>query len=307
MLKRGISLTALGLLLCSGAGLHAAGLRLEGKLIVRNGNADGARMVVVSKDETTVLDRGLDHILLDLKLHASYLIAFERPGFISKQLLFNTGVPEGMDADYSFPFQVTLDALPQGQPLEYAGPVGYIHFDAQINAFGYSTDYRIAKDEALDERLRAADRKPAAVVAMPLNTGSTPLPAARNPYAQLAPTISKVSPVVHVLASSPLQQQTAPRGLVSGELIGPSQKRPDRGMLLARVDGPDANGDLTSEPGQATREVLVEPLRVITVVKRQQEGRVIEYRRVASYYGGVTYFEDGRPCSADTYHQGIGR
>jgi hypothetical protein len=55
-------------------------------------------------------------MVLQLDLQQSYLLSIERPGCISKQLVFNTTVPscciraEG----YSFPFQVNLEAPPHG-------------------------------------------------------------------------------------------------------------------------------------------------------------------------------------------------
>ncbi len=300
--------TAFGLLLLGSGHLHAAGLSLEGKLILRNGNLDGARVVLVSSDETKVLDRGLDHFQLDLKLHRSYLIAFERPGFISKQLLFNTGVPAGSEAAYTFPFQVTLDPLPQGQPVEYAGPVGYIHFDPQVNGFGYSTDYRIAKDDVLDGRLRAVASTLATAGATPTSAAGTLGGTMRNPYAQLAPTLSKVAPVVHVLAPSPDQPQSTQRGLVPEEWMESVAKRSGNSGLMARADGQSTDAaDGAGNGMRWSREVKVEPLRVITIVKLEQGGREVEYRRVASYYGGVTYFQDGRPCTADTYTRATGR
>jgi hypothetical protein len=55
----------------------------------------GAKVILVSDaGEEQVITHGLDRMVLQLDLQQSYLLSIERPGCISKQLVFNTTVPE---------------------------------------------------------------------------------------------------------------------------------------------------------------------------------------------------------------------
>lgn len=293
-------------------------LRLNGMLVVKGKSMDGARVIVVAHDQAPkVITQNLTRFNLTLELQKEYLLSFERPGCMSKQLQFSTKVPDGrvLPGGFDFPFQVTLEPVPAGEHMEYAGPVGYIHYDATVGDFSYSTDYRINKDDILSNRLKEAQkeldevkpsvakpdeaRKPEAVrkvertrVARPT---TDPKPEVLGPNEQLAPTVRRVAPMVHVLQTPDANEAATPR-----------EERAVRVELRPAV----VEEPLQTVPGRTSameKEVLVDPLRVSTVITHTEDGRKVEYRRVVSYYGSVTFFRNGRPCSADTYYRGIGQ
>lgn len=266
-------------------------------LLVRGLPLDGARILVVSRNGAPrTITEHLAGFTLDLELHDTYLLSFERPGCIGKQLLFNTEVPAGQaPMDYRFPFQVTLETAGPGQ-LEYAGPVGYIHFDERNGDFGYSTDYRIAKDSSLAAKLdqaRVQFRETAtAPVRQPVQAAQQARPVRTGAYEQVAPMTSRVAPKVHVLESSPRPVQGG---------VGPGRTEVPGGEAPALAS-------LVPERGQGWRsEVQVDPLRVTTILTRDADGSQVEYRRVVSYYGSITYFRNGRPCSEATYLRETGQ
>ena len=55
-----------------------------------------------------------------------------------------------------------------------------------------------------------------------------------------------------------------------------------------------------------SEELVVERLRVTTIVRVVLNDVTTEYRRVAHYHGGVTHFMNGSPCSEAVYREGTG-
>lgn len=251
-----------------------------------------------------MLTAGLTRFRLELELQKDYLLSFERPGCMSKQLQFNTRVPPyAAVGGFRFPFQVTLETMRTGERTEYIGPVGYIHYDESLGEFGYSTDYRIAKDEVLGARLEKArtvlnaketggEHRASVKRASAKEEGleERPAPERLLAHERVAPTARHVPPMVHVLDAPSARPATA-----GAEAIRPVLPEESK---LAEVYHGRSGVDLQSE-------VLVEPLHVTTIVTRTEGMQTTEYRRVVSYYGSITYFINGRPCSADVYRQGI--
>lgn len=314
------------LMLASGPLLGFAGpeaLLVDVKVIVKGLPMEGTRVIVVSRDrEQRVVDENVSHFKLELGLQEDYLFSFERPGCMSKQLRFNTAVPPERISPrgYSFPFQVTLEPMPPGQRMEYAGPVGYIHFDEATGNFGYSTDYRIERDPVMEQRLESVRAKIDAPAAMARtersgNNGEPERMAVPQPRAegtatralhlgeQMAPTVGRVAPKVHVLVTldDPVPGPSPGPGETSAGAAVRAWARQAHPQEGKAVDGPSASRDGV----QIESEVKVERLHVTTIVTRHEGNKRTEYRRVASYYGGITYFRDGRPCSAEVYDQGI--
>lgn len=303
-----------------------AGLNLDGIMMVKGMSMTGARVIILGPDRSSrVLTEGLDHFTLRLELNTEYLLSFEREGCVSKQLQFNTSVPQGYPAGegFYFPFQVTLEPMPKGQTFAYAGPVGSIHFDKYINAFGYDTDYRVAKDEVLTKRLELVrteiERKAAAdlvPVAIPLS-GTVPSIGVKNPeitpvtpYEVIAPTVSRTAPMVHVLETPKEGMEVVPTATqpthAALDEIRPSKPGPE---LLALSTMPKENTIQSPAvmPSYRWKEVQADRLHVITTIKVPEGGREVEYRRVVSYYGGTTYFCDGTACSEQSYERAIAR
>lgn len=308
-----------------------AQLHLDGMLIVKGLPLDGSQVIVITKDgEAQVLNENLSHFTLNLELQKEYLVSFERPGCVSKQLRFNTNVPISAvnPEGFRFPFQVTLEPSPQGQHIEYAGPVGYIQYDKKLNDFSYSTDYRMLKDDFLAKELEVVQTKlrSTAAPSSPLTTipadehAHGPSASTRSlvriepvtpvaPYEVIAPVVSRTAPMVHVLGNSEIP---APGPLSMPEPVpSPMLKQarevapltePERPVIAVRAPEPKID-----EPTGMETEVQVDSLRVITITRFRKGTDTDEYRRVVSYYGGTTYFCNGYACSADTYQREVNR
>lgn len=300
-------------------------LHLDGILIVKGLPLEGSQVIVITRDgEAQVLTRGLARFTLDLDLQKDYLVSFQRPGCVSKQLRFNTNVPvENLNPEgYRFPFQVTLEPAPEGQSMEYAGPVGYIQFDAKLNDFSYNTDYRILKDDFLTKELERAQAElnakvqpvPSVGPGLAKDEGSMvpkhklPMVEAVDPvmHDMVASVVSRTPPMVHVLGTSAITSRTPanrPDQTAADHPAPPSPPVPARPEAVATK--------ASSEPLHPERavavekEVQVDSLHVTTIIRFQKGASTDEYRRVVSYYGGTTYFKNGQACSEDTFQRSV--
>lgn len=82
--------------------------RINGRLKIEGGSVEGAKVVVMKdgQKERTV-SSGLSRFSLELELGHSYVLSFEKDGFVTKKLAFDTHVPAS-SAENGF------------QPFEYA-------------------------------------------------------------------------------------------------------------------------------------------------------------------------------------------
>lgn len=132
---------------------------------VERGDFSGTRVDIVNMTEgTTNSKAGGPEMKLVLKPNCDYLLEFNKPGYITKKISFNTSVPQsrlkqGMD---DFPFAVHI--FPQVDDVNivvFNQPVGKIYFDRLIDDFDFDTDYtkqiRSAIKLAEDEIMKKAD------------------------------------------------------------------------------------------------------------------------------------------------------
>ena len=325
--------TVVGRMIGSGVALalsmvaYGSSLNLDGIFLVKGMSMAGARVIVLTAgEEPRILTTDVEHFTLRLDLNTNYMLSFERAGCVSKQLQFNTSLPKDypVAGDFYFPFQVTLEPLPEGQHYTYAGPVGAIHFDKSINGFGYDTDYRITKDDMLTKRLELAHDQLARQASPGLKPeeeatpalASTGRPAVKGqvdihtPYEVIAPMVSRTAPMVHVL-ETPVAPKEAPPTYAKPLRVALDELRPKRPEpeILALHPVPNVQDIQVpmAVPSQWWKEVQADRLHVTTTITVQEDQRAVEYRRVVSYYGGITYFRDGLPCSEVIYEQGIAR
>lgn len=297
-------------------------LTADGMLKVKGMPVAGSRLVMVEHDgAVVVLDHGLEHFSLTLKLNSEYLMEFTHEGCVTKQVLFDTRVPTGdfIFRDYQFPFEVTLQAPPKGQEFTYAGPVGRVYFNTATNDFSYDTDYRAQASKALVNAMAQANHAPAPVAKAPS------LPAPEVPDG--ARHTEREAPLVHLtggsLADVPLEREAPPLMLVvraPAVRTAPLASRTPRVSIRPRsaVNTPDmvrqprapatapTMGLPLAADDQREEELIIEKLRVIKVVRLTEAGHVTEYRRVENSYGPVYYFCDGQSCSQFEYDHNVG-
>lgn len=349
IIQRSILRTAslFALMLGLGAAVSAARgtLHLDGILQVRGAAASSARIVVLPTGGMPyAMDNVSGRFTMSLPLDGTYLLSFEREGLVTKQVYFDTSVPvDKHQSELSFPFKVTLFSVGRNDVYTYAGPVGYVHYDAGKQDFDYETDYTLKPGMPMFQRIsslmaqmddRGDDGLPKAAIityrATNASAGSLPNVVAvaaspgevENTMAEelleernTAPheAVADVSERIPVRAEEPVPVAAVPAGVEEGDAGGNTIAKP----LVSMVHRPNvqqhkrAATDIPPPVDPLTlprEELIVERNRVITLVRvPEATGHVSEYRRVADRHGMVVHFRDGVQIPEQLYHEGTAR
>lgn len=293
--------------MCAGA---AGLLEVDGITRTRGIPFLGARLVILDgSGATEVIEVGLEHFQRSLPLGSTFLFEYTREGCVTKQLYFDTNVPVDALAPepYLFPFELTLEPPPPGQHFEYAGPVGYIRYHAELNDFAYDKDYSRRVDPAMVERMRGVQRT------LAITMGGAILPIHTN---ETAVTVEPATPEEMMLVDG-----ARARLAVDAPLVHPTGSRrmerlerlPVRKTVLSMAPHPialpiaamDAIPERSPPPMNTSRseDVIVERLRVTRIIRLTHAGCTSEYRRVEHHFGAVYYFKDGKSCTQWLFDQ----
>lgn len=132
--------------------------QVNGRFKVEDGSLDGAHVTVLRNGEKQrTLSSGLSKFSLDLDLNADYILEFEKDGFVTKRLSFNTHVPAGAAANGFTPFDFSVNLFKQYDGVNtvvFNQPVGMIRYDSNMDDFDYDTDYTKSIQSALEETMR---------------------------------------------------------------------------------------------------------------------------------------------------------
>jgi hypothetical protein len=96
-------------LLLAMASMAQGRFTVNGRMKVDGSDMSGTRVVVYKNGvKERTLTSGLAKFSLDLDLQASYILSFEKDGFVAKKLSFNTKVPGDAAGDAFTPFDFGL-------------------------------------------------------------------------------------------------------------------------------------------------------------------------------------------------------
>lgn len=154
------------LLVCiaaAGAAFAQSKFTINGRVKVDGGSLDGCRMVVYLEGEKhRVVSSNLNRFSLDLELNKNYVLSFEKDGFVTKKLMFNTTAPgtAGQSGFSPFDFVVSLFKQYEGvNTVVFNQPVGMIRYNEVMGDFDYDTDYTKSIQSALETAQAEVDRK----------------------------------------------------------------------------------------------------------------------------------------------------
>ena len=111
---------------------------------IENGNHDLSYVVVKKNGVDLFTKTGEKNMKLKLEYGNEYLLCFGKEGYITKQILFNTSLPEDIDTTALEPYKIGVRIFKQYEGVNiviYNQPVGFIHFIPEDEGFGYDTDY----------------------------------------------------------------------------------------------------------------------------------------------------------------------
>ena len=139
---------------CANISFAQDGLLLEAQIKIENGNIRDTR-VVIEKDgkrlRTMDAEKRFD---LELDYNSTYLISFEKDGYVTKRLRFDTSIPEGREEFGFMPFGFIVTLFKQYDDINtmvYNQPVAMISYNDVVDAFDYNTDYTKSIQAQLEE------------------------------------------------------------------------------------------------------------------------------------------------------------
>jgi len=148
---------------------------VNGRLKIDGGDLSAARVVVYRDGvREKTLTTNLNRFSLDLALNSSYVLSFEKDGFVAKKLQFDTRLPNGVPARNYAPFEFAVSLFKQYDDVNivvFNQPVGMIRYESATDDFDYDTDYtksiqsQLQKTLAEVEQKQKEEAKAAAVVA----------------------------------------------------------------------------------------------------------------------------------------------
>lgn len=133
------------LILISASLQAQTGIQAPVKFKIEDGDFTESSVVVrnVTTGESNSLP-GTSKLDILLKPNCDYVLSFQKPGYITKRIAFNTMAPADRMAEgfYPFPFEVNLFRQYEGiNIVVFNQPVGKIAFNRLIDDFDYDTDY----------------------------------------------------------------------------------------------------------------------------------------------------------------------
>jgi hypothetical protein len=307
---------------------------VNGRMKVEAGDLSGAKVVVYrngAKERTVTQD--LSKFSMELDMQQNYILSFEKEGFVTKKIAFNTRVPGDAVNNTFVPFDFAVSIFKQYDDVNivvFNQPVGIIRYEPGSGDFDYDTDYTASIQSQLQEALAAVERKQkeekakaaadakmaakAEAEARKAEEQASKAERARAEAARreaqqkekeaeaqrIAEEASRARSVERTMKTPP-PPVAAPTSNVAKPVEGADQRQ--RVLPTVHVESqptPVGNGsDLPPFDEEVVRneELVVESNRVITVVKLERGGVVTEFRKVYHKWGGTFYFKNGAPCS----------
>ncbi|MBL7945833.1 MAG: hypothetical protein JNN32_07170 [Flavobacteriales bacterium] len=138
---------------------------VNGRMKIEGGDLSNTRAVVYkngAKERT--LTKDLNKFSLDLEIGHSYVISFEKDGYVSKKISFNTNAPAEAAANGFTPFDFAVSLFKQYDDINivvFNQPVGMIRYDDKTGDFDYDTDYTKSIQSQLQQVLAQVEQKQA--------------------------------------------------------------------------------------------------------------------------------------------------
>jgi len=152
----------LALLLCAPV-LAQRKFTLTGRVKVEAGGLENTRMVIYKNGEKErTVNAGLSKFTVDLDFNASYVLSFEKDGFVTKKLVFETKAPAEAVANGFAPFEFAVSLFKQYDDVNivmFNQPVGIIRYEPELDDFNYDTDYTKSIQSQLQEVLEQVAEK----------------------------------------------------------------------------------------------------------------------------------------------------
>lgn len=354
------------------------GFQIVGRVKVEGGGLDNSRVVIHKNGEKErTLTSGLSKFNLTLDYNANYTLSFEKDGYVTKTLVFDTKAPAQAVTNGFAPFEFAVSLFKQYDDVNtvvFNQPVGMIKYDPSTDDFDYDTDYtksiqsqlqktleevaekqkedeqkareaskrqaeeakaqakreaeerkrneaeakaaeedrKRAEAQRVAEERRAADAAKAAEEARKRDEAKAREEARRTEAAERTappvPPVMKETPPPPKVEPRVVQRNTTAAKGVSGEdgrrMIQPVMKEehsPVRAAPAVALEEARPKFEASERLVVRDEELIVEPSKVVTVIRLDDGSLTTEYRRVVYKWGGVFYFKNGDSCTQEIY------
>ncbi|NUQ16225.1 MAG: carboxypeptidase regulatory-like domain-containing protein, partial [Flavobacteriales bacterium] len=146
-------------------GLAQRAFTIVGRVKVEGGGLENARVVVYKNGEKDrVLTSGLGKFQMELAFNANYVLSFEKDGFVTKKLVFDTKVPAEAAANGFAPFDFAVSLFKQYDDINivvFNQPVGVIRYEPSVDDLDYDTDYTKSIQSQLQAVMEQVEKKQA--------------------------------------------------------------------------------------------------------------------------------------------------
>lgn len=136
---------------------------VNGRMKIEGSDLSGARAVVYKNGvKERTITSNLTKFAMELELNASYIVSFEKDGYVSKKLSFNTSVPAEASGKSFTPFDFAVSLFKQYDDINlvvFNQPVGVIRYEASLGDFDYDTDYTKSIQSQLQDAVTQVERK----------------------------------------------------------------------------------------------------------------------------------------------------
>jgi hypothetical protein len=136
---------------------------INGRLKIEGSDLSGARVVLYKNGQKErVITTNLGKFSLDLELNTNYLLSFEKPGFVSKKLNFNTTLPADVAPKDFTPFDYAVSLFKQYDDLNlvvFDQPVGVIRYEPAMGDFDFDTDYTRSIQSQVQQAMAAVEKR----------------------------------------------------------------------------------------------------------------------------------------------------
>jgi hypothetical protein len=305
---------------------------------IENGNYDLSYVVVKKNGVALFTKTGEKNMKLKLEYGNEYLLCFGKEGYITKQILFNTSLPEGIDTTALEPYKIGVRIFKQYEGVNiviYNQPVGFIHFIPEDEGFGYDTDYTKSILSELEATENILIQKSKEEKKKQENDASDKKKEVKKELEKKEIITVVKKEVVQDSTSTDVEKSNQIKEVVKGDSlpnkkakVGEGEEQPVTNLGIC--DGEDPKGKVSMDSGEdkiqqhlyvasgeepieeknsvlpevetITREI-VEKNRKITEVEVYFEEKKSIIRKVVYNWGGVYYYNiDNKTISEDQFY-----
>lgn len=135
---------------------------ITGKFKIDGGSNSDAKIVLQKNGQIVKTIEGTSKFDIGLDFDAVYVVSFEKEGYVSKKLRFDTHVPAARKEIGFYPFEFTVEIFEQYDDVNmvvFNQPVGQIAYSDLIDEFDYDTDYTKSIQTQIDQALKEVAEK----------------------------------------------------------------------------------------------------------------------------------------------------